>query len=232
MNIPEITTSVSSVRIVENNLLHWVYSKDAVVTLKEAEEEVARVGALVEEKALKSTRLLIDIRPLCSIDRAASKLFASDQVHDRYGVEALGLLMSMIGIGALFGSLVIAGLSKASHRGRVLLVTGMLSGLAILLAAATTSYTVAVFIMIVIGIGDSGRRTLSSSLILEQTNEEFRGRVMGVYMMNFGLMPAGALPLGFIAAMFDVRVAFAIAGGMLFVAMVGFATLTNRIRQL
>ena len=93
MNIPEITTSVSSVRIVENNLLHWVYSKDAVVTLKEAEEEVARVGALVEEKALKSTRLLIDIRPLCSIDRAASKLFASDQVHDRYGVEALGLLI-------------------------------------------------------------------------------------------------------------------------------------------
>jgi len=93
VNIPEITTSVSSVRIVENNLLHWVYSKDAVVTLKEAEEEVARVGTLVEENALKSTRLLIDIRPLCSIDRAASKLFSSDEVHDRYGVEALGLLI-------------------------------------------------------------------------------------------------------------------------------------------
>ena len=147
-------------------------------------------------------------------------------------VEALGLLMSMIGIGALFGSLFIAGLSKASHRGRVLLATGLLSGLAILFAAATTSYTVAVFIMIVIGIGDSGRRTLSSSLILEQTGEEFRGRVMGVYAMNFGLIPLGALPLGFIAALFDVRIAFAIAGGTLFVAMVGFATLTNRIRQL
>ena len=147
-------------------------------------------------------------------------------------VEALGLLMSMIGIRALFSSLVIAGLSKASHRGRVLLATGLLSGLAILFAAATTSYTVAVFIMIVIGIGDSGRRTLSSSLILEQTGEEFRGRVMGVYAMNFGLIPLGALPLGFIAALFDVRIAFAIAGGTLFVAMVGFATLTNRIRQL
>jgi len=72
-------------------------------------------------------------------------------------VEALGLLMSMIGVGALFGSLVIAGLSETSHRGWFLLGTTLISGLAILLASATTSYVTAAFIMVVIGIGDSGR---------------------------------------------------------------------------
>jgi MFS family permease len=147
-------------------------------------------------------------------------------------VEALGLLMSMIGVGALFGSLVIAGLSKTSHRGWFLLGTTLISGLAILLASATTSYVIAAFIMVVIGIGDSGRRALNASLILEETEEAYRGRVMGVYMMNFGLMPLGALPLGFIAASYDVRLAFAVAGATLFVATLGFATLTNRIRQL
>jgi MFS family permease len=147
-------------------------------------------------------------------------------------VEALGLLMSMIGVGALVGSLVIAGLSKNSPRGWVLLITSMLSGVAILLAAATTSYAVALVIMLFIGLGDSGRRALNVSLIMEQTDEEHRGRVMGVYMMNFGLIPLGAIPLGFIASFFDVRLAFALAGGGLLAAAIGYTVLTDRIRKL
>jgi predicted MFS family arabinose efflux permease len=147
-------------------------------------------------------------------------------------VEALGLMLSMIGVGALFGSLVIASLSRNSRRGWVLLITSMLSGGAILLAAFTTSYSVALVIMILLGVGDSGRRALNSSLIMEQTDDEHRGRVMGVYMMNFGLIPLGAIPLGFITAFLDVRVAFAIAGGGLLVAAIGYTVLTDKIRRL
>ncbi|MDA1279789.1 MAG: MFS transporter [Chloroflexi bacterium] len=147
-------------------------------------------------------------------------------------VEALGLLMSMIGVGSLIGSLAIAGLSKANHRGWVLLITSMISGFAILLAAVTTSYAVALGIMVLLGLGDSGRRALNSSLIMEQTDEEYRGRVMGVYMMNFGLIPLGAIPLGYVAHWFDVRMAFAIAGGLLVVAALGYTVLTDRVRRL
>jgi len=147
-------------------------------------------------------------------------------------VEALGLLLSMIGVGALIGSLFIASLSKNNHRGWVLLITSMLSGVAILLAAATTSYAVTVGIMLILGLGDSGRRALNSSLIMEQTDDEHRGRVMGVYMMNFGLVPLGALPLGFITASFDVRLAFALAGGSLLAAAIGYTVLTDRVRRL
>jgi len=147
-------------------------------------------------------------------------------------VEALGLLLSMIGVGALIGSLVIAGLSKHNHRGWVLLITSMLSGIAILLAAATTSYAVAVGIMVILGLGDSGRRALNSSLIMEQTDDEHRGRVMGVYMMNFGLIPLGAIPLGFITALLDVRIAFALAGGGLLAAALGYTVLTDKVRKL
>ena len=147
-------------------------------------------------------------------------------------VEALGLLLSMIGVGALIGSLIIAGLSKNNHRGWVLLITSMLSGVAILMAAATTSYTVAVVIMVILGLGDSGRRALNSSLIMEQTDDEHRGRVMGVYMMNFGLIPLGAIPLGFITASFDVRIAFALAGGGLLAAAIGYTVFTDKVRRL
>ena len=147
-------------------------------------------------------------------------------------VEALGLMLSMIGVGSLFGSLVIAGLTKNSHRGWVLLATSLLSGVAILFAAATTSYAFALVIMVVLGIGDSGRRALNASLIMEQTDDEYRGRVMGVYMLNFGLIPLGAIPLGYVAEWFDVRLSFAVAGAGLVVATFGYTILTRRIRQL
>ncbi|MBN4064560.1 MFS transporter, partial [Dehalococcoides mccartyi] len=147
-------------------------------------------------------------------------------------VEALGLLMSMIGVGALIGSLIIASLSKNNHRGWVLLITSMISGAAILMAALTTSYTVALFIMVILGLGDSGRRALNSSLIMEQTDDEHRGRVMGVYMMNFGLIPIGAIPLGFITSFFDVRIAFALAGSGLLAAAIAYTVLTDRVRKL
>ncbi|MDE0592729.1 MAG: MFS transporter [Dehalococcoidia bacterium] len=147
-------------------------------------------------------------------------------------VEALGLMLSMIGVGSLIGSLVIAGLSKNSRRGWVLLITSMLSGGAILLVSVTTSYVVALAIMVILGLGDSGRRALNSSLIMEQTDDEHRGRVMGVYMMNFGLIPLGALPLGFISAFLDVRIAFALAGGGLVAAAIGYTVLTDKVRRL
>ncbi len=147
-------------------------------------------------------------------------------------VEALGLLLSMIGLGSLFGSLVIAGLSKNNHRGWVLLGASIVSGVAILLASITTTYAIALVIMVILGIGDSGRRALNASLIMEQTDDEYRGRVMGVYMMNFGLIPLGAIPLGFIAEWFDVRLSFAVAGGSLIVAAIGYTVLTRHIRRL
>lgn len=147
-------------------------------------------------------------------------------------VEALGLLMSMIGVGSLIGSLVIASLSKNNHRGWVLLATSMLSGGAIILAGLTTSYAFAVVIMLILGLGDSGRRALNSSLIMEQTEDEYRGRVMGVYMMNFGLIPLGAIPLGFIASSLDVRISFVTAGALLFAAAIGYTVLTDKVRKL
>ena len=80
-----------------------------------------------------------------------------EEVFDR-DVKSLGLLLSMIGVGALLGSLLIAGLREGQHRGMILLGATALSGLAILLAGLNTSYFVALAIMVLIGLGDSLRR--------------------------------------------------------------------------
>ena len=148
------------------------------------------------------------------------------------GPEALGLLMSMIGLGALLGSLFIAGMKQTQSRGLTLLITSFISGIAILVNSMVTQYWMALLLMIVLGIGDSGRRTLNSSLLMEHTDDNYRGRVMGIYMMNFGLIPVGVIPLGFVAEFAGVQMAFACAGGLLILSSLAVTLSTDKIRRL
>ena len=147
-------------------------------------------------------------------------------------VRALGLLTGMIGLGGLIGSLAIAGLTVSQHRGRVLLFTTAISGVAIVFAGLNTTYWLAAVIMVLVGVGAAGRRALNASLIMELTDVEHRGRVMGVYMMNFGLIPVGLIPLALLSDEYGVRFSFTLAGALL-LAVAAVATLaTSRIRRL
>ena len=101
------------------------------------------------------------------------------------GPTELGILMSMIGVGALLGSLFIAGLTENVQRGVVLLVCTGLSAAAILVSTFVAFFFIAMFAMMVLGLGDAGRRSLNASMLMEQADEDHRGRVMGIYMLNF-----------------------------------------------
>ncbi len=148
------------------------------------------------------------------------------------GAESVGLMLTVFGAGALAGTLIIAGLTKAQGRGAVLIGTTFVSGVGMTIAAYVTSFPLAVANMLLPGIGESGRRSLNAALIMEETEERYQGRVMGVYMMNFGMIPLGALPMGAVAQAFGIQAALAGAGVLLIV--VGLAALvgTPRIRRL
>ena len=148
------------------------------------------------------------------------------------GATELGILMSTIGVGALIGSLFIAGLTENMKRGVVLLVAGALSAVAIFVSTFVTVFLVGIVAMLALGLGDSGRRALNSALILEQTDAEHRGRVMGIYMLNFGLRPIGAIPLGILAERTSIQTSFAVAGAVLLVSVILVWILAPRIRRL
>ena len=116
------------------------------------------------------------------------------ELYDR-GPEALGLLVSVMGLGSLAGAMFIASMGKW-RRGVMLIAGSFMSGLGLILVAAFPFYMAAVVIMLLLGLGDATRRTLNQTLIMEVVEDRFRGRVMSVFMMNFGLMPLGVLPAG------------------------------------
>ncbi len=148
------------------------------------------------------------------------------------GPRQLGILMSMIGVGALIGSLFVAGLTENIRRGVILLAATGLSAMAILVSTFVSIFIIAMIAMVVLGLGDAGRRSLNASMLMEQADEDHRGRVMGIYMLNFGLTPIGAIPLGILAEATDIRFAFAIAGLVLATSVLLTWILTPRIRRL
>ena len=134
--------------------------------------------------------------------------------------EALGLLVSLMGLGSLAGSMFIAGLEKW-NRGMILLSGSFLSGIGLLLIAILPFYLAASFIMLILGLGDATRRTLNQPMILEVVEDRFRGRVMSMFMMTFGLMPLGTLPAALSIELFGGQITAAILGlAMILVASV------------
>ena len=85
--------------------------------------------------------------------------------------------------------------------------------------------------MVLLGLGDATRRTLNQTLILEVVEDRYRGRVMSVFMMNFGLMPLGVLPASLAIEAFGSRTTVAILGwGMLVVTSIILFT-QKRLRE-
>jgi MFS family permease len=124
------------------------------------------------------------------------------------GPGRLGLLQTLSGVGSLVGSLVIASMPNR-RRGLVLLSSSLLLGISLLAFSMSTSYWLSVGILVVVGLGQAGRMSLSNVLVQSYVEEAYRGRVMGVYMMEFSLMSIGIFSMGLLASAIGPQLTFA-----------------------
>ena len=164
---------------------------------------------------------------LASPFRMLLPVFVVDIYHR--GPDSMGLLVAIMGGGSLVGSLAIAALGNW-RRGMLLIIGSFVSGGALLLIAAFPFYYAAAAIMILVGLGDAGRRTINMGLIMEVVEDQYRGRVMSVFMMNFGLMPLGVLPAGMIADALGGQAAIAILGALLIAVTLPILVTQRRLR--
>ena len=124
----------------------------------------------------------------------------------------------------MIGSLWIATIGKW-HRGLLLLASSLVSGVALLMVASIPIYFAAAGIMILLGLGDAGRQTLNQVMIMEEAEEKYRGRVMSIFMMIFGMMPLGVLPAGALAEAMGGQFAVGVMASLLIlVTLVLWAT--------
>ena len=161
-------------------------------------------------------------------------VFAKD-VYEM-GAGGLGPMLSAIGLGSLFGTLVIAFLGKFARRGLALLLSGVASG-AILLGFSALSYMAPIYfaalaILVLVGIVQAARMTLTNSLMMENADQEYRGRVMSLFSLNMGLMPAGVLPITILADQIGAPLSLGIMAVLLVLVATTILLSSPRLRQL
>jgi MFS family permease len=112
----------------------------------------------------------------------------------------LGLLYSMIGVGAVVGALVVASLPAKAQRGRLLTIGNLAFPLCLVFFAFSSNFLISLLLTLLIGFSFVWQNALANTLLQFVTPDELRGRVMGVYTMTFQTMfRLGGLQAGFVA---------------------------------
>jgi MFS family permease len=115
------------------------------------------------------------------------------------GAGGLGMLMTAVGVGALVGSIAIASFGGSRARGAILLVAAGIFGLSLCLLALAKSAPLALLLLAAGGFANALLMSLNQTILQQTVPDHLRGRVMSVYMLTWGLMPLGTLPIGWIA---------------------------------
>jgi predicted MFS family arabinose efflux permease len=151
-------------------------------------------------------------------------VFARDIL--RIGAQGLGLLMAVSGCGAVVGSLVVAATRRTEGAGRVLI--GMTVFYGAIIVAVTLSRSLWITLPLLFVGSMLGAAFMSGNNVLLQhgVSDDVRGRVMGAYMLTWGLMPLGALPMGIVADRLGTPVAVA-AGAIVSTVLTAILGLTS-----
>lgn len=121
-------------------------------------------------------------------------VFQADVLH--VGSVELGLLYSAVGIGGTLGSLMIPPLAESKQSHIMQLGSGVFFGITLILFAYSTSFTLSMVFIGLVGFAGNACTGLNSALLMLRTEEAYYGRVMSIYMMNWSLMTLFTLPLG------------------------------------
>ena len=131
------------------------------------------------------------------------------------GSEDLGVLMMLMGVGALVGTLILASMRNFSRRGTFLLLFCLLWGAALATFAQTSSYAAAIPLLMLVGLLNSVFMSLNMTLIQLYSSAEMRGRMMSIAMMSFGVMPLSGVPFGILAEFTSTPFALTLSGLLL-----------------
>jgi MFS family permease len=130
------------------------------------------------------------------------------------GAGGYSALLSISGAGSAFGALFSAWLGDVKHKGRLVLLLQIGSGIALMLMALFPMIWLAYPLAFLASGGLIATFSLTTSLVQLLVPDTMRGRVMSIYMVAFrGGMPLGAIITGFLAdAPFHIPLAQVLLG--------------------
>jgi len=162
--------------------------------------------------AMLRTQLILALVPVVIAlpYSALMPIFAKEVLHK--GAGGFGILMAAPGVGAVIGTLTIASLSNIERKGAVLLGSIFILGGGLVAFSFSRSFGLSIGLLIIIGAAQMVYLTTNQTLLQMTIPDELRGRVMGIYMLNQGLLPLGSLFAGTMADLLGAPTAVMIMG--------------------
>ena len=138
----------------------------------------------------------------------------------KVGPEGLGLLLSAAGLGSLIGTIILASFTQITRPGKVLFVMlGVLGALMAALAINNTYHVAMVLVMLLSG-SMMSYFSISGATVQGILPDKLRGRVTGIYMMAWGLVPVGSLLAGSIANIAGPQLSTLFGSALIFVCLI------------
>lgn len=125
-------------------------------------------------------------------------IFAIDVLHGDASTQ--GLLLTMVGIGALVGALGIASLGQRQGSGKLLIMGAAGFGLSLMLFSRSPVLHMAMIFTFLAGLSNTTYGSQNQTMLQTLAPAEIRGRVLGAYMLSRALQPLGSLLAGVLAS--------------------------------
>ncbi len=158
-------------------------------------------------------------------------VFVKDIFHR--GPETYGNLLSVMGIGSIGGSLLVAGMGNIRHKGRFAVSMLICLGAAIATFSLSKKLLLSYGMLVIVGTSMMAVFATVTSLVQLITTNEMRGRVMSVYNCAFrGGMPMGNLLSGWLVPMFTAPLVLSVNGLLLILMALYFLLVQRRVATL
>jgi len=149
----------------------------------------------------------------------------------KVSATSMGVLITVSGIGAMIGSLILASLSNRK-RGQIMLFAGLIMSVALIGFAFSEWWYLSLFLIVFIGMGSTGQMALGNSLVQYYSDATYRGRVMSFFMLGFGFSSLGAFFAGILAEGIGVQWSVGSLAIVLLIATIAVLAMVSRVRKL
>ena len=140
-------------------------------------------------------------------------------LNQNAGATLFGGMLTFMGIGSIMGPTILAYLGNVRNKGMLIVVTMALSGAALAALGAAPWLALALVFMVFLGLLDSSQRVLTNGMLLTQTDSEYHGRVISLYLLDRGFVPIGSLLAGYMAVWIGPGWSLSLLGGALAVTV-------------
>ncbi len=128
------------------------------------------------------------------------------------GTGAYGVLLGVSAVGGLITSLAVAAMADSPLASRLLLLSSVGIGVALILTGVAPNFVAALVTMFIVGGAFSAFQTLNNALVMRGSEPAYYGRVMSIIMIAFSGSSLVALPVGLLADAIGERATLVVLG--------------------